>query len=286
MAFLRILNVQSELQALAESQFDRITEAVEQGGATALRGYLDCFARFCGYSFTNQLLIFAQSPEATELASFPAWKKRDRTVKKGERGTRIIAPNVRTENQLRFEDSTSPRIYGFKTTYVFDIAQTTPIRPTDLQGQSNPHLSLERLREFVLRSGISLPTLPASADQATQVFYLAKASAQNALGGNSEQAKLSEDRLDSQAQATAYVVTRALGFDGDLGLNLGTLISLEDKRDLRESLSRVSACARWIVTRTANSPTTGATRPSLHRVNRFESGAQLGRTPKQFGGLV
>lgn len=85
--------------------------------------YLDVASKFHRYSPNNTMLIWMQSPDATQVAGYQRWRELGRQVRKGERGIAILAPVVRkveddeTGEELR-------RVVGFKTAHVFDIAQT------------------------------------------------------------------------------------------------------------------------------------------------------------------
>jgi hypothetical protein len=85
--------------------------------------YLDFQSRFHRYSFGNVLLIAAQCHEATRVAGFNAWRKMNRSVRKGEKAIFIIAPMTykNTHAQDREDDRV---IRGFKFVPVFDVAQT------------------------------------------------------------------------------------------------------------------------------------------------------------------
>ena len=56
--------------------------------------HLDVQSRFHHYSFGNVLLIAAQCHEATRVAGFNAWRKMNRSVRKGEKAIWILAPMV------------------------------------------------------------------------------------------------------------------------------------------------------------------------------------------------
>jgi hypothetical protein len=60
--------------------------------------HLKTQAVFHCYSFNNTCLIINQSPDTSRVAGFNAWKKLNRTVKKGEKGIRILAPMVHKDN--------------------------------------------------------------------------------------------------------------------------------------------------------------------------------------------
>jgi len=85
--------------------------------------HLDVQSRFHRYSFGNVLLIAAQCHEATRIAGFNAWRKMNRSVRKGEKAIWILAPMVYKKADA--EDGEDDRaIRGFKFVPVFDVAQT------------------------------------------------------------------------------------------------------------------------------------------------------------------
>ncbi len=67
---------------------------LEAGRSDALTAYLDAMSRFHNYSFGNVLEIARQMPTATRVAGFWKWKDFGRSVKKGEKEFRILAPIV------------------------------------------------------------------------------------------------------------------------------------------------------------------------------------------------
>jgi len=82
--------------------------------------YLTTASRLYKYSFDEQLLIYAQRPDATACASMELWNETMRRwVKAGSKGIALIN-----------KDGTKPRL-----TYVFDVADTRPVR-----GAKTPYL--------------------------------------------------------------------------------------------------------------------------------------------------
>ena len=76
--------------------------------------FLDTASRLYKYTFDEQLLIFAQRPEATAVASMEVWNKRMyRWIKKGSKGIALIDHTSGPKNRLR---------------YVFDISDTYKVR--------------------------------------------------------------------------------------------------------------------------------------------------------------
>jgi hypothetical protein len=112
--------------------------------------HLKTQAVFHAYSFNNCCLIINQCPEASSVAGFNAWKKLNRTVKKGEKGIRILAPMVRKEA----EDPETTRI-SFRSVAVFDVSQTEgeplPEIATRLEGDDRGVLNA--LKEFATSKG-------------------------------------------------------------------------------------------------------------------------------------
>jgi hypothetical protein len=91
--------------------------------------YLSVQTRFHTYSFWNTVAILRARPDATKLAGFRQWHSLGRRVRKGEHGIAILAPIVRTLDQLQPGNTAEPdederRCVGFKIVYVFDVAQT------------------------------------------------------------------------------------------------------------------------------------------------------------------
>jgi len=85
--------------------------------------HLDVQSRFHRYSFGNVLLIAAQCHEATRVAGFNAWRKMNRSVRKGEKAIWILAPMVYKNADA--EGGQDDRVIrGFKFVPVFDVAQT------------------------------------------------------------------------------------------------------------------------------------------------------------------
>jgi antirestriction protein ArdC len=85
--------------------------------------FLDVQSRFHHYSFNNVLLIAMQKHDAIQVAGFNAWRTVGRTVRKGEKGIRILAPM--TSKNAQAQDVDDDRVTrGFKWVPVFDVSQT------------------------------------------------------------------------------------------------------------------------------------------------------------------
>src|SRR6516165_6839195 len=86
-----------------------LIEQLEAGHSEALTAYLNAMSRFHNYSLGNILEIARQKPDATRVAGFWKWKELGRSVKKGEKGIRILAPIIgvrRKKNEEAEKDIT------------------------------------------------------------------------------------------------------------------------------------------------------------------------------------
>ena len=125
-----------------------VTDKLEQGvkdlfESSRYTDYLKTMSRFHRYSCNSVLLISLQCPWATRVAGFHTWRKDfGRTVKRGEKGIRILAPC--TYQSLVERDKLDPatnlpvmgtdgrpvretvlvRRQSFKVATVFDVSQT------------------------------------------------------------------------------------------------------------------------------------------------------------------
>lgn len=132
-----------EVQQLLKDGVNKIQNSDE------FKNYLSVMSKFHNYSFKNVLLIYMQNPNATAVAGFNKWKKDfHRSVKKGEKSIRILAPIMikndkaasQTENDKEDSQNDDKKIVGFYPVPVFDISQTVgeelpqAPQPISLQG--------------------------------------------------------------------------------------------------------------------------------------------------------
>ena len=139
---------------------DQLSSALAAGHSRALLAVLRTMARFHRYSWSNQLLISVQRPEATRVAGFRTWLAMGRAVRRGERGIAILAPLVRRHapdsDVVHEPDGVAPaRLVGFRTVFVFDVAQTdgAPL-PTFTRPTGDPGPAIVRLTAFLESRGI------------------------------------------------------------------------------------------------------------------------------------
>ena len=111
---------------LITTALDQLAAALAAGHSTSLTAVLRTMARFHRYSWTNQLLISMQRPEATRVAGFRTWLTLRRAVRRGEKGIAILAPMMRRDRSRDdgVEEQATRVVGGFRTVFVFDVAQT------------------------------------------------------------------------------------------------------------------------------------------------------------------
>src|SRR6185437_16216258 len=132
-----------------------LIEQLEAGHSDALTAYLNAMSRFHNYSLGNILEIARQRPDATRVAGFSTWKNLGRSVKKGEKGIRILAPimGIRKKKDEEAEKDITKQntavLCGFRSTYVFDVSHTDGVDLPDMHEISgDPGENSERLAAF------------------------------------------------------------------------------------------------------------------------------------------
>ena len=142
-----------------------ITDKLEAGiqalfDSDQYAAYLKAMSKFHNYSFNNTLLIVMQKPDASLIAGFSKWKTDfDRSVKKGEKGIKILAPapfkvkkdmeriDPKTQRPVMggdgkpLTDQVEVTIPAFKPVTVFDVSQT--------EGKDVPDISVDALTSDV-----------------------------------------------------------------------------------------------------------------------------------------
>jgi antirestriction protein ArdC len=158
----------ADKQATAIQRLDQAIVALQN--SDQYLAYLKTAARFHRYSLHNQMLIWWQRPDATQVAGFKAWEKLGRTVRKGEKGIAIWVPFSRAASAARVaaggssegkgreeenEQGETVQVAGsrfFGIGYVFDVAQTegdalpAPPAPERLEGAAGANLYADLLR--------------------------------------------------------------------------------------------------------------------------------------------
>lgn len=262
----------AELIKSIDSHVAALADATDTAAASAaFRAYLDTLSKFHSYSLNNQLLIALQRPTASRVAGFHAWKALGRSVVKGAKGIPIMAPMVgraKGDEKTAGDDAQKPRVFGFRTVYVFDIADTegreltqlthraqaaenaaevmaslmraaahfgVPVHLKPLDGSVNgycaaDHIALNESLELTAQCGTLAHEL------AHYIIHWKDREAANAKGINAR---------ELEAEATSYAVMQAFGIPQPSEFYLAVYGATADA--VRESLSTIRAAVLAIL---------------------------------------
>jgi hypothetical protein len=214
-----------------------LIEQLEAGHSDALTAYLSAMSRFHNYSFGNILEIARQKPDATRVAGFWKWKEVGRSVKKGEKGIRILAPIIgvrRKKDEEAEKDITKQNtavLVGFRSAYVFDVSQTEGAELPELREISGDvGENRDRLVSFIERQGIELvfteriaPALGMSyggriailpgQSKAEEFSTLVHELAHEMLHKAERRTATTKVVRETEAEAIAFVIGKAVGLD-------------------------------------------------------------------------
>lgn len=225
-----------EALEITEHGVQELIAALEQGKSERLLEYLAFQARFHQYSFCNCLLIALQKPDATHVAGFHRWRELGRFVKKGEKGILILAPLMRrkksSEDASVDEESGARAVVGFRAAYLFDVSQTDGAELPEFSAiTGDPGERLAQLKDLVASHGVELryedqlggadgvseggkiailQGLSAPQEFAVLVHELAH----ELLHRTTRRQETTRQVRELEAEAVAFVVTRAAGLDG------------------------------------------------------------------------
>ncbi len=202
---------------------------------------LDVSARFRSYSSQNIMLLFSQACSRgfspTLVTGYRGWQRLGRQVRKGEKALYILAPRVK---KVCFEADgaegmASEVLTGFRLVCVFDLCQTTgddlavPPEPKLLESESvSIGEVIARLGAFLELRGFThcfepLDSVNGFTDFNRRIVKVRSdvSSLQRLKTLLHETAHvvmhsaghLSRVRAELEAESSAYVVCRALGFD-------------------------------------------------------------------------
>ena len=241
--------------------------------------YLTCMSKFHNYSLNNTLLIAMQRPDATLVAGFSAWKdKHGRTVKKGEKGIRILAP-YRYAVKLASKDEDAEPEYvertGFKPTYVFDVSQTEgkelpSIAVNELSGDVNDYNKLFRALKIICPVPVDFEDIEGGSkgyfsdsenriaikkgmSQVQTIKTLVHETAHAMLHSSAAEDKdnLADRRTkEVEAESIAFTVCKRYGLDTE-DYSFGYIAGWSSGKDIKElkaSLERIKDTADKIIT--------------------------------------
>ncbi len=253
----------------------KLGEHLEQGYSTEMTRYLKTMALFHTYSTSNQFLILAQRPEATQVAGFQTWKRLHRSIKRGEKAVRVLAPvctkkktvsiqskeTKQEDSKVPFEEDT---IHSFRVVCVFDLAQTHGSKlpePFRAQGEARQRLSM--LEQAVRNNGIQLDygyagraygyskkgsiTIKKGMDSAETFAVLAHEFAHELLHQR-QTTNDSRPLRELEAEAVACVVCERFSVQAIQASSDYIRLWEGDKNKLLNRLEKIRRCASTIIT--------------------------------------
>lgn len=226
----------------------------------AFKRYLAAQARFHRYSARNVFLILSQRHDATIVAGYTTWQKLGRQVRRGETGITIFAPSPfkhSTTNSATGE-VTEEIIPRFKTTTVFDIAQTEgePL-PTIALGElvgSAPAGAYAALVDFAASIGYAIVPHPENDEAEGRCNYVEQTiSVRSATPERTLHVLIHElahaltaavrqahDRMEREtiAEGAAFVACTAIGLDAG-GYSFPYIAGYADQQDGAAIITRL-----------------------------------------------
>ncbi len=267
----------AQLVAQAEQQILKLTDS------DRFKQYLNTLSKFHHYSARNIDLIYAQNPQATQVAGFKQWQTAfNRTVNRGEKAIRIAAPIIKklTPAEKKRLDTTDERaIVGYRYLPVFDVSQTSgePVlsakdfvkenladhqnvtslynafkdylnQQTDLKVSEVPLATLNGAKGYFQPSTNEIVIGGDEPDNALKLKTLYHEYAHSQLHGLKSAFK---DRprayQETQAEAVAYVAMQNIGVDtGDYSLGYVATWA-KDKAVIHSALSEIQQVSNKVI---------------------------------------
>ena len=259
-----------KLAEVHDQLMDAYQDIIESEGWV---GYLGVLAQFPSYSARNCALILSQMPTAQRVAGIRTWNKLGRHVRRGERGLRLVVPNCRNTEVTLADGSTSvgQQLTGFSVGYCWDVSQTegAPLNEGPavvLPTVRAPEGALEAICSVIEEEGFTVQTgecegANGMTNFATRMVTLAphlegvgkvKVAAHELghvlLHGD---ARVSSDapRRECEAESTAFLVVRSLGFECDYSAAYLAHWTKGDLSLVETTATKVKATAGFILER-------------------------------------
>ncbi|MBT9656381.1 ArdC-like ssDNA-binding domain-containing protein [Lactiplantibacillus plantarum] len=247
----------AQLVAQAEQQILKLTDSGQ------FKKYLNTLAKFHHYSARNIDLIYAQNPQATQVAGFKQWQTDfNRTVNKGAKSIRIAAPIIKKltpAEQKRFNTTDERAIVGkdFVKENLADHQNVTSLynafkdylnQQTDLKVSEVPLAKLKGAKGYFQPSTNEIVIGGDEPDNALKLKTLYHEYAHSQLHGLKSAFK---DRprayQETQAEAVAYVAMQNIGVDTS-NYSLGYVATwAKDKAVIHSALSEIQQVSNKVI---------------------------------------
>lgn len=277
MAYKKNMTQEEKIES-AKASMDARLDLLKQGfermkSSEEYLNYLKVQSQFPNYSFRNCILIMIQKPEASRCASYQAWKKLGRNVRKGEKGIMIVCPAPYKKTIIDEESGEEKELFRMRFTSgsTFDVSQTDgeelpeichkltgdvdqynkiieklsevaelPISFEEIKDGSNGYYSPTE-NKIVIKSGMS---------QAQTIKTMCHEIGHSIMHSENGIAK-GENRStrELQAESVAYVVCNYLGIDS-ADYTFGYLAGWSEgnEKAFARSMNVIGQCANQMIT--------------------------------------
>jgi len=262
------MNPLSNLDKLIEESVSQLAnETTTVRKSSFFCEYLDSMAKFWRYSYRNQLLIHVQNSNASRVAGFRKWNELERHVNAGSKAIKILAPSTK---KFIEKDSNGKEkevsITHFFPVNVFDVSQTSgkelPEIDLGVSGNDSKELlnnllnycKLQNIKVEFKKLGVNglygyssggKIAVDSTQNTNTQVNTLIHEIAHELTHYSAEGKKFSKQEKEIQAEATNYVVTKALGLENKSSIYLA--LYTKDKNKILENLETISTTSKKIL---------------------------------------
>jgi len=222
------------------------------------------------------MLIYSARPDATHVAGFRRWKELGRHVQKGEKGIAILAPMIGRQKSDKDPDNsgnakdtdadtTTRRVFGFRTVHVFDVSQTEgDDLPEFAEPTGDPGVYTTRLRKQIRSLGIELleenipggalglseggritiqPDMPPARTAATLVHELAH----ERLHRTERRAETDKLIRETEAEAVTFAVCQHIGIESNSSSSDYIRLYGGSLETLQQSLEHIRCCTAEIL---------------------------------------
>ena len=280
---------EDRLKQLTDQLTDGVKAVRDSGEYKKL---LSVMAKFPHYSLNNCMLIAMQKPDATLCQGFDGWKRMGRYVKKGEKGIKIIAPAPYTvqkevdklgsdgkpildKDGEPVKETKEYQVMGFKAETTFDVSQTdgkelpkvgvdelkgevdryelmmgvlkdlspVPIGFEDIKSGAKGYYHTTEKRIAIQKDMSELQTVKTCLHEITHAMLHADAPAE-----------ISKNRKELEAEGTACIVLKYMGYDTDAYSfpYLTGYTKDADMKELKDSLNTIRRTSSRFITRIEN----------------------------------
>ena len=257
-----------EAKQLADQAIGELQQALKAGRSECLQQFLDVMSRFHHYSWNNCILIAIQMPEASYVAGFHRWLQLGRHVRKGEKGIGILAPLAYRRNHRKPTTMTKKPRRSFAASKSSMCSMSA--RPKAKTCLSSPASTVTRVscssgwrdslaalasRSRRSRSRWAPKAYPAKARSliaeglppAERFAVLAHEAGHELAHDEQRRRETTKTVRETEAEAVAYVVCRAFGFDCSTRSSDYIQLYRGDETTLADSLEVIQKTATRII---------------------------------------